>query len=181
MNLILEEIKQGNQKVFKNFFDEHYHELVMHAHSFLWDMQASEDIVQEVFIYVWENASKLTIQTSFRAYLFVMVRNRCINFLKSIKISKSEAIADIHASILAENPMPEEIEVTAEESYADVLEVMNTLPNKMQEVVILKFVKNYKYAEIADELGISVNTVKTQLKRAKVRILEGVKLFMFFF
>ena len=84
MNLILEEIRKKNEIVFKNFFDKHYKELVVYANGFLFDKDASEDIVQEIFIYIWEHANKLNIETSLKGYLYTMVRNRCFNYLKSI-------------------------------------------------------------------------------------------------
>jgi RNA polymerase sigma-70 factor (ECF subfamily) len=58
--------------------------------------------------------------------------------------------------------------------YHQILKIVDTLPERMQQIVKLKFLHNYKYTEIAEELGISVNTVKTQLKRAKVKIIEMV-------
>ena len=58
--------------------------------------------------------------------------------------------------------------------YNHILKIIETFPESMQEVFKLKFIENYKYEEIADEMGISVNTVKTQLKRAKVKISESL-------
>ena len=58
--------------------------------------------------------------------------------------------------------------------YHQILKIVDSLPSKMQQIVKLKFLHHYKYAEIAEELGISINTVKTQLKRAKSKITEMV-------
>ena len=54
--------------------------------------------------------------------------------------------------------------------YDQILKIVDTLPYKMQIIFKMKFIENYKYSEIAEELGLSVNTVKTQLKRAKFKI-----------
>ena len=56
--------------------------------------------------------------------------------------------------------------------YSQLLKVVEGLPSKMQQIVKMRFIENYKYVEIAEELGVSVNTVKTQLKRAKLKIGE---------
>ena len=64
--------------------------------------------------------------------------------------------------------------------YNKVLEIVDTLPEKMQQVVKLKFLHNYKYAQIAEELGVSINTVKTQLKRAKYKITQMVTTLLVF-
>ena len=87
MNILLEEIAKENTRVFKNLFDKHYSELVNFANGYLYNQDSSEDIVQEVFIYIWENANALNVKSTLRGYMFAMVRNRCLNFLRSIKIT----------------------------------------------------------------------------------------------
>ena len=75
-------LKKMNESVFKNFFDTFYSDLVNYANAFLFDKDASEDIVQDVFIYIWENADQLNIENSFKAYLFRMVRNQYLKYQK---------------------------------------------------------------------------------------------------
>ncbi|WP_445732645.1 RNA polymerase sigma factor [Mariniflexile sp.] len=174
MNNILEEIAKNDKKVFKNFFDEHYLELVHYANGYLFDKDSSEDIVQEIFIYIWENAETLNITTSLRGYLFAMVRNKCFNYLRSIKITDNYQFLDFKNELITEYVFDTVDEQEKERVYHQTLKVVDALPDKMQQIVKLKFMHNYKYSEIANELGISINTVKTQLKRAKVRIIELV-------
>lgn len=174
MNLILQEIRKQNHKVFKVFFDKHYKDLVLYANGYLFDQGSSEDIVQEVFIYIWENAQKLNIESSLKGYLYTMVRNRCYNFLKSIKITDNYEYLDFNISLITEHVFDSTTEEDKQIVYHQILKIVDTLPDKMQQIVKLKFLHNYKYAEIAAELNISVNTVKTQLKRAKLRITELV-------
>ncbi|WP_405291776.1 RNA polymerase sigma factor [Algibacter sp. Ld11] len=174
MNLILEEIRKKNEIVFKNFFDKHYKELVVYANGFLFDIDASEDIAQEIFIYIWEHANKLNIETSLKGYLYTMVRNRCFNYLKSIKITDNFELLDFNINLITEHVFNSTSDEDKTIVYHQILKIVDTLPEKMQQVVKLKFLHNYKYSEIAKELGISVNTVKTQLKRAKLKITEMV-------
>lgn len=172
MNLIIEEIKKGNRKVFKNFFNKNYEDLVIYANGYLFDVAASEDIVQEVFIYIWENAQKMNIESSLRGYIFTMVRNRCLNYLKSLKITDDYKTLDMNISMITEHVFDSTTEQNKKIVYHQILKIVDTLPDRMQKIVRLKFLHNYKYKEIADELGVSVNTVKTQLKRAKFKISE---------
>ncbi|MDN3665788.1 RNA polymerase sigma factor [Algibacter miyuki] len=174
MNLILEEISKKNEKVFKTFFDKHYEEFVVYANGYLFDKDASEDIVQEIFIYIWEHANKLNIETSLKGYLYTMVRNRCFNYLKSIKITDNLELLDFNINLISEHVFNSTSEEDKAIVYHQILKIVDTLPEKMQQIVKLKFLHNYKYLEIAKELGISVNTVKTQLKRAKSKIAEMV-------
>lgn len=169
---VFREIQRKNHFVFKRFFEDTYEDLVQYADSYLFEKSTSEDIVQEVFISLWENASQMDIKTSFNSYLFSMVRNRCLNHLKSIKITDGAKVLDIQHLISTEY----ELDVFSEEDqliiHNQVLKVVEMLPSKMQRIVRMKYIENYKYVDIAEELGISVNTVKTQLKRAKLRIAQ---------
>lgn len=169
---VFREIQRKNHFVFKRFFEDTYEDLVQYADSYLFEKSTSEDIVQEVFISLWENASQMDIKTSFNSYLFSMVRNRCLNHLKTIKITDGAKVLDIQHLISTEY----ELDVFSEEDqliiHNQVLKVVEMLPSKMQRIVRMKYIENYKYVDIAEELGISVNTVKTQLKRAKLRIAQ---------
>jgi RNA polymerase sigma-70 factor (ECF subfamily) len=174
MNFILEEISKRNRKIFKVFFNKHYANLVNYANGYLFNKCASEDIVQEVYIYIWENAENLSIKSSLKNYLYAMVRNKCLNYLKSIKITDNYNYLELNISLITEQVLDSTSDDDKQIVYHQVLKIVDSLPNKMQQIVKLKFLHQYKYAEIAEELGISINTVKTQLKRAKVKITEAV-------
>ena len=174
MNLILEQISKQNQHVFRTFFNKHYEELVRYANGYLFDKDSSEDVVQEVFIYIWENASEMKINASLKGYMYTMVRNRCLNYLKSIKITDDFEFLEFNINLITEHVFDRVDDEDKKIVYHQILKIVDALPEKMQQIVRLKFLHNYKYQEIADEMGVSVNTVKTQLKRAKLRITELV-------
>ena len=174
MNLILDEISKRNRKVFKAFFNKHYKDLVIYANGYLFDKPASEDVVQEVYIYIWENSKEINIKSSLKSYLYAMVRNKCLNYLKSIKITDSYDYLELNISLIAEQVFDSTSDDDKKIVYHQILKIVDNLPDKMQQIVKLKFLHHYKYAEIAEELGVSINTVKTQLKRAKVKITEAV-------
>lgn len=174
MNIIIEEIKKGNKKVFRNFFNKNYEDLVIYANGYLFDKQASEDVVQEVFIYIWENSDSIEIKSSLNSYVFSMVRNRCLNYLKTIKITDSFELLQFNINLITEHVFDSVAEDDKKIVYHQILKIVDGLPDKMQQIVRLKFLHNYKYKEIAEELDISINTVKTQLKRAKTKITDSI-------
>ena len=174
MNLILKEISKKNEQVFKTFFDKHYAELVIVANGYLFDQDASEDLVQEIFIYIWEHADRLKIETSLKGYLYTMTRNRSLNYLKSLKITDDLSILELNINLITEHVFDSSLEEDKEKVYQQILKIVDSLPENMQKIVKLKFLQNYKYLDIANEMGISVNTVKTQLKRAKSKIIDMV-------
>ena len=179
MNLILQEIKKGNRSVFKTFFNKHYKNYVIYANGYLFDKAASEDVVQDVFLYLWEHAEHININSSLQGYLYTAIRNRCLNHLKSLKLIDTNHILEFNISLITEQVFDSNSEENKEIVYKHLLDIVDTLPEKMQQVVKLKFLQNYKYAEIAQEMNISINTVKTQLKRAKTRIAELITILLF--
>lgn len=174
MNLILKEISKKNEKVFKNFFEHHYEPLVLYVDGYLFDRDSSQDIVQDIFIYIWEHADTMNIKTSLKGYLYTMARNRCLNYLKSIKITDNLELLDFNLNLITQHVFDSTSEEDKTIVYHQVLKIVDKLPDRMQQIVKLKFLHDYKYSEIASELGISINTVKTQLQRAKLRITELV-------
>lgn len=172
MNLVFQEIKNRNKNVFKTFFNKHYNNYVVFANGYLFDKATSEDIVQDTFIYLWENAEYLEIKSSLKGYLYTMIRNKCLNHLKTLKITDRYHILEFNINLITEQVFEDNSEENKDIVYKHLLNTIETLPDKMQQVVKLKFLYNYKYSEIANEMNISVNTVKTQLKRAKQKIAE---------
>lgn len=170
-----------DQKAFQRLFELMYPGLVEYAYRFLYDTAASEDLVQEVFIDLWENRSSYTIHTTVKGYLYATVRNRCLNHLKSLKITDREAILDISATLCS----PDSIELIEQQEKKAMVQkaqiILNNLPQKMRRIFSLKVIEGYSYAEIAEEMDISVNTVKTQLKRARSRIIHLNELIVLFF
>ena len=179
INIILKEIRDGNKETFERLFHKYYERLVIYAERFLFDRASSEDLVQEVFIHFWENSKSIHITTSLKAYLYRMVRNKGLNYLKSLKLTDDlESVNYSNEHDFFYNSIE-----TQEENglkFKKVIHLVDTMPDRMQEIFNLKYRESYSYAEISNELGISTNTVKTQLKRAKA-LLKNHFLFPLFF
>ncbi|MEM9143211.1 MAG: RNA polymerase sigma-70 factor [Bacteroidota bacterium] len=158
--------------MFKRLFEDLYGDLVNYANEYLYHVNSSEDVVQEVFIYLWENSEKIDIKTNIKGYLYVMVRNRCLNTLKSVNITDTARVFEMQAIFDPDYDPDHLFEEDRNPDYAQMLKILESLPSRMRAIVQLRFVNNYKYAEIADELGVSVNTIKTQLRRAKVKFAQ---------
>lgn len=177
--LIIKQINNNDRNAFKGLFQLYYDDLVTYANNYLYDLPASEDIVQDVFIYIWEHSNTIHIEKSLNSYLHIMVRNRCLNYLKALKITDNCNFLELTASLISENNLDSFIEDDKEIIYNQILKIVESMPDKMQQVFKLKFLNGYKYAEIAKELDVSINTVKTQLKRAKFKINESIAILLF--
>jgi RNA polymerase sigma-70 factor (family 1) len=167
-SLIIREIQNRNSQVYETLFHAHYNELVRIAEGIIFDPQLSEDIVQNLFIHLWENSNNIKIRSSLRAYLFTAVKNRCLNRLKELQIRDKNGLLYFEGMMNSGD-----INIEEEEEAALTLRLnsaINKLPDKMAEIVKLKYLESKKQKEIAASLHISENTVKTQLSRAKEKL-----------
>jgi len=96
-----------------------------------------------------------------------------------MKIEDDLNLIDLNASLTSDYEMEGHESQEKQKVYQQVMAVVEDFPDSMKRIFQLKFLENYKYAEIAEELGISINSVKTQLKRAKAKINEAITFIAF--
>ena len=148
--------KQG----FSKLFDEYYPALCAFANNYLKNHEIAEDLVQEVFVSLWSKKDILKDIFSIKSFLYTLVKNKCINELKHLKIKEKHIVESEKEE---DNFFTDHI--IEEETHRLIYNAINELPPKCKEIVLLSLngIKNH---EIAEELDISVNTVKTQKKIA---------------
>jgi len=151
-----------SQSNFENTFERYFDHLVNYANSILYDSILSEDLVQEVFLKLWEKRDKLQIQNSLKEYLFRSVRNRCINSIRNQKLVEVYQNENTSAG-------DEEHDVSLMDNKEDNIQLLyhaieNLTPKRKQ---ILQYgLFGLKNQEIAEIMGVSVNTLKTQKSHA---------------
>ena len=149
-----------NRESYGEFFVCYYNELLAYANTILWDEAKAEDVVQDVFLKCWENRDKMDVRSSLLSYFYISVKNRCYNYLEHVKVERKGMLL-----MKSEKEEPE----TEEEPDArrvKILDALDRLPLQCRRVVVLSCIEGMKYDEVAKELGISVNTVRTQVYRA---------------
>jgi RNA polymerase sigma-70 factor (ECF subfamily) len=167
---ILQKIANNDRKVFEKVFKSHYTELCRFAMRYVREEIASEEIVQEVFINIWERRAELNINSSIKAYLFTAVRNRSFNYIK-LQLPKEHQKTDVDA--LSELQIDNnENDLRLEELKAYVNEAIDLLPRKCKAIFILSRTAGMTYREIADEMDISVKTVENQVGVALKKLRE---------
>lgn len=171
--LIIEKLKQGDQKAFKHIFDRHYVLLCRFANQILNDASLAEEIVDDAIFYLWEHREEIEITHSIREYLMRAVRNRCINEINSLshrtELNFSTYISSDNIEFLdtifkdEDHPLGALIEHELED---ELIRCIESLPEECRRVFKKSRFEQKKYEEIAEELNISVNTVKYHIKNA---------------
>ncbi len=177
--IIFNEIKKGNKLVYEALFSDYYAHLVRFADQYVLDRETSEDIVQDLYLYIWENAVRINIHTSIKAYLYQSLKNRCLNYLKSLKVKDEKNVIYVDALLNSKD----EAAFFDPEIIDQIKQSMDDLPPQMAKIIKLKHLDGMKQNEIAEQLNISVNSVKTQLKRARIKLRESLfkKTHLYFF
>lgn len=167
-------IAKGDAAAFKELFDLYYKPLCVYAIKFIDSFEDAEDVVQNIFASFWIRYSTRQFSGSLRAYLFSSVRNNC---LKLTKVAKNRSITDLDFAQEAEDVI--QFLENAENEYRlisteieKLKREIEKLPLQSQKVFKAVILDDMKYKDAAGMLGISVNTVKTQLSRA-LKSLRG--------
>ncbi len=181
--MIEQEGKINIRKIdFRSIFDKYFPSLCVFANRFVNDEDLSKDMVQDVFLKVWNSATEFESEKSLKVYLYLATKNTCFDFLKKEKRKKERGEYSTER-IEGDWEMNDEsvvLDIIREETYRQLENAIELLPEKAREVVRLNL-KSLTNQEIADELSISINTVKTHKLTAfkKLRDLLGHQFIVF--
>ncbi|MBI3133460.1 MAG: RNA polymerase sigma-70 factor [Bacteroidetes bacterium] len=160
----LEQTKHISLRDFEVLFRNHYGELCAFANKYLEDVEAAEEIVQDLFVKFWENREKNELPNALRSYLFTSVKNACLNQLKHLKIKETYKAHNERELNSAHVSADEELEAT--ELDQKIRQAIEALPEGRRRIFILSRYEGLKYQEIADQLKLSVKTVENQMGEA---------------
>jgi RNA polymerase sigma-70 factor, ECF subfamily len=156
-----EKIREGDKKAFNQSFDLYYLPLCSFISRYINEKSVIEDLVVDCFARVWENRLTLDIKSSFQNYLITIVKNSAISYLRKHQFQY------IGVENLANRTIEDETNPLEDaEQLNRMYDAINRLPEKRRLILKMAAFENKSYAEIADELHISVNTVKTQMSRS---------------
>lgn len=165
---IIRQISLGKQEAFNEVFNHFFHPLSAFAYKYVKDVAVVEDLLQEVFISFWEKRKDFDHPAALKSFLYTSVRNRCLNHLKHLTVEKKHEPALLYE---LESRQHVSRHIIEEETFRLLLSEIKLLPEASREIMILAL-NGLKNPEIADELGISVNTVKTQKKIAYAKLKD---------
>jgi len=158
------QIQAGDKVAFDSLFRTYYQYLCNYAFQILKEIEASEEVVQEVFVNVWEKRDSLDIHTSPKSYLFRSVHNRCLNQIKHIDVR--EKYKTHNERILKHAETESSIDAEKNELAVLIQKSVDELPTERKRIFQLSRNKGLKNKEIAEQLGISIKTVENQMGKA---------------
>jgi RNA polymerase sigma-70 factor, ECF subfamily len=170
----LNKLKKATRRHLKRFSGLIIHFYVIMPPSCLKRPSAAEEIVQELFVRLWEKREDTHIETSVKNYLFRAVKNHCLNYIRHSKIKDEYfRISSVGTNIFSEEDYDSQTELMQkiEESIA-------SLPEKRREIFRLSRQEGLKYREIAAKLNVSIKTVETQMGFAIKSLREMLKDFL---
>lgn len=149
---------------FEIFFRKWYMPLGMYAMRIVGDADDAEDLVENTFVKAWQAIHDGRDLDNFRSYMYLLVRNECIDFLR-----KKKNLADV-----SEIPDVEEETIDTSERDARIWKAMDELPEKCREIFLMSKRDGMSNEDIAEELDISIKTVKNQMTKAYTRLRESL-------
>lgn len=167
--VVFQRMRRGDERAFEYFFRKYVKVLHAYALGFLKEKEEAEDVVQEVFIYLWEHREELRDVEGLEGYLKRAVWNRCVN------VRKREETRRRHEQEMR-NDVPEADDWLEEKELKEtrerLLEALEELPERCREIFKMSALEGMKYREIAERLDVTENTVKTQVKLGYKRMRE---------
>lgn len=148
-----------------------YAPLCLYGMTFLKDKDQVEELVQDVFVKLWEKRDQLQIQTSLKSYLYTSVKNSILNYIKSQKVRSS------YANEMQQQEEPTYLSVDDFENIElqnRIENLVNAMPTERLKVFKLSRYEGLKYKEIAQKLGISIKTVENQMGKALKYLRENL-------
>ena len=167
---LFDQVRTGDQSAFELLFSIYFARLNDFAKNVVRDGMISQDIVQEVFVKVWETREEIE-NINLEAFLFRLVRNRCIDYIKHLKVVNNRMqkiqIISKYEELYRIDFMGNEPYVLIEEELKIKIEkTILSLPDRCREVFILSRMDGLKNREIAEKLEINVKNVERHLSRA---------------
>jgi len=160
------ELKQQgiSEAVFEDVYKTHFRALHAYAHSILADREQAEEMVQQVFLKLWEKKANLEINSSLQAYLYRSVYNESINFLKHEKVKQAHVSFVKHTTNESSGNHHKNIDTKELEEKIRI--ALNKLPEQCRTIFQLSRYEELKYKEIAERLQLSVKTIENQMGKA---------------
>jgi RNA polymerase sigma-70 factor (family 1) len=164
MHFLIKRLRNGEEAAYKDLFANYYKVLTVFANRYLKDIEASKELVQDLFVHLYERRENLDINSSLKSYLFRSTHNRCINFINAQKIRAKYAEHVNFTTDVQDNNLEHHV-YSSELEHALYLAI-GELPPKCRSIFTMNRFDGLSNTEIAEKLKLSKRTVETQISKA---------------
>ena len=155
------EIDLKDAQIFKAVFNMFYPRAYTFTLKLLQDEVVSADITQEAFLYMWEKAYCFPDLLAFKSYLYSCLKNKTLNYIRDYRVEREmQELKDVFVDEVDIDHL-----IIKQELKARIQDEVNRLGGVKRDVILLRL-EGYSYDEISEELGLSINTVKSHIKQA---------------
>lgn len=168
-HILLNLLMEDDQLAFTEIFERYSRLLVNHAYKILGNQDEANDVVQDVFLSIWNKRYELIITGSISSYLYTATKNRVLNRIAHEKVVSR--YADSISDFIENDYVFADSKLREKELEAIIAKEISLLPEKMREVFLLRKVEELSYEEIAAKLNITDKTAKQQVYNS-VKILR---------
>lgn len=173
--IIISRLKDGDEMAYELLFKEYALMLTSYANSIVGDTDLAKEVVQELFVGLWENRRNLQIKQSIKSYLFISIRNNAIKAAQR-KLKEKQQLADLNFNTIENFGSEMELIEFREQIYRAI----ENLPDKTRTYFKLSRFEKMTYDEISKELDVSKKNVEYHISKA-IRILHESILFILYF
>jgi RNA polymerase sigma-70 factor (ECF subfamily) len=160
--LIWKQIQKKDDKTFESYYKMHYKSFFVMACRYLKNTEQAEEIVNDVFMKIWEDGSKISIDSSLKSYIYRAIINRSLNEIQKNKKDFNLAVDLFHN----QDESYELKEIEENELSIKLFNTIDQLPEQCKKIFQLSRFEELKQKEIADRMGISIKTVKNHITHA---------------
>ncbi len=169
-NYLFRRFRKGDERAFEKLFKKFYRRLYDFAFRVVRNKEIAEDIVQDIFIRLWEKKENIK-PVNIEGFIFKVLKNHCISYLRNIKIINNvkldlNNLTHIEELYRIDFVRNEPYVLIEKELQLEMDKVINKLPDRCKEVFILSRVNGLKNREIADKLGINIKNVERHITKA---------------
>jgi RNA polymerase sigma-70 factor (ECF subfamily) len=147
------------------------HKLFRFASRLLQNIPEAEDVIQEVFIRLWDRRDGLSQYRNLEAFAMTITKNLCLDRLKS-KRNKSDEFTEKHERTDSVTPYHQ---MEMSDSYRKINLIIGQLPDQQRMIIQLRDIEGYEYKEIEEITGMNPNAIRVNLSRARKQVRETMK------
>ncbi|WP_241739570.1 RNA polymerase sigma factor [Aestuariibaculum marinum] len=173
---MLDLLSKDDQQAYTEIFNRYCKLLINHAYKILQNQDEANDIVQDVFLAIWNKRKDLNISGALSSYLYRATKNKILNHIAHEKVVLR--YADSISGFMENDYAFADLNQREEELQIIIAKEIESLPQKMREIFILRKLEELSYDEIANQLNISDKTAKQQVYNALKKLKEKINPFL---